>query len=179
MRTLWTPTLAWLGAVSAALLFAVASPSETSVMGKVPSPTTHRFGQPGQAPDRVLAVVGFDRSQRGEIKSWINGLRLCEEQAIPWIRMAVLRDPGNEAGRRAAEQRLMQSQSKREGVRMVPIFTDRDTFAREAGLSGRDHASVLVINRDGQVLAKAEGQFDPARADALREALRTPQAPLP
>lgn len=178
-KTLWTPTLAWLGAVSAALLLAFASPSKTTLMGKVPSPATQRVGQAGQAPDRVLALVGFDRSQRGEIKSWVDGLRLCEEQAIPWIRMAVLRDPGSEAARRAAEQRLLQSHSARQGARMVPIFTDRDAFAREAGLSGRDHASVLVINREGQVLAKAEGQYDPARADALRQALLAPDAPLP
>jgi hypothetical protein len=178
-RTLWTPTLAWLGAVTAAFLLAFASPSKTTLMGKVPSPATQRLGQPGQGSGRVLALVGFDRSQRGEIKSWVDGLRLCEEQAIPWIRMAVLRDPGDEAARRAAEQRLLQSHSARQSARMVPVFTDRDAFAREAGLSGRDHASVLVLDRDGQVLAKAEGQFDPARADALRHALLAPEAALP
>jgi len=182
-RTLWTPTLAWLAAVSGALVLALVTPSESTLMGRLPVPATQRLGLPGPASDRVLAFVGFDRSQGREIKSWIAGLRLCKQQAIPWIRMAVLRDPGTEAARRTAEQRLRQMHP-REGARMVPVFADRDRFVREAGLAGRDHASVLVVSRDGQVLAKAEGQFDPARADALRQTLlerdaRSPQAPLP
>jgi hypothetical protein len=172
-KTLLTPTLAWVAAAGGALMLAVAAPSETTMMGRVPSPASHRFGAPGQVPaDRLLAFVGFERSQRGEINSWIQGLGLCEpEQAIPWIKMPVLKDPGDDAGRRAVERRLLDTHSAKQGARVVPVFTDRDRFIREAGLSGRDHASVLVISRDGQVLAKAEGRFDPDRATALRQTL--------
>jgi hypothetical protein len=180
-RTLWTPTLAWIGAAAGALVLAVAAPSETSMMGRLPTPAAQRIVHVGQLPaDRVLALVGFERSQRGEIKSWIQGLQLCQEQAIPWIRMAILKDPGDEAGRRAVEQRLQDSHGPRQAARLVPVFTDSERFIREAGLSGRDHASVLVLSRDGQVLAKAEGQYDSARATALRETLLAPEtAPAP
>jgi hypothetical protein len=177
-RTLWTPTIAWIGAVAGALMLAVASPSENSMMGRLPSPAAQRIVHVGQLPaDRVLALVGFERSQRGEIKSWVQGLQLCQEQAIPWIRMAILKDPGNDEGRRAVERRLQDAHGTREGgPRVVPVFTDRDRFIREAGLTGRDHASVLVLSRDGQVLAKAEGEYDAARATALRETLLAPEA---
>ena len=171
--TLWTPTLAWLAAIGGALMLAFVTPSENTMMGRVPSPAAHRFGAPGQLPaDRLLAFVGFERSHRGEINTWIQGLGLCEpEQAIPWIKMPVLKDPGDESARRAVERRLLETHSARQGARVVPVFTDRDRFIREAGLSGREHASVLVINRDGQVLAKAEGRFDQDRAKALRQTL--------
>lgn len=180
-RTLWTPTLAWVAAAGGALVLAFASPSETTMMGRVPSPAAQRLGAPGQgSPDRVLAFVGFSRSQRPEINSWIRGLGLCEEEsaAIPWIKMPVLTDPGDEAARRAVEQRLVETHGPRQSARLVPVFTDRDRFVREAGLSGREHASVLVLNRDGQVLAKAEGQFDADRATALRQTLLGPDASL-
>jgi hypothetical protein len=172
-RTLWTPTLAWIAAVAGALVLALAAPSETSMMGRLPMPAAQRIVHVGQLPaERVLALVGFERSQRAEIKSWVQGLQLCQEQAIPWIRMAILKDPGDDAGRRAVERRLQDAHGTRDGAsRVVPVFTDRDRFIREAGLSGRDHASVLVLSRDGQVLAKAEGQYDAARATALRETL--------
>jgi len=175
-QTLWTPTLAWLAAATGALMLAVAAPSETSMMGRLPTPAAQRLGPPAVPSARVLALVGFDRSHRAEINSWIEGLRLHEDAAIPWIKMPVLDDPGDEASRRAVEGRIRATHDL-PAQRIVPVFTDRNEFIRAAGLSGREHASVLVLDRDGQVLARAEGQFDPARATALRETLLLP-APL-
>ncbi|HWI83550.1 hypothetical protein [Ramlibacter sp.] len=178
---LWTPTLAWLAAAMGALMLAVVTPSETNLMGRLPSPAAQRLGQPaGPHTDRVLALVGFDRSHRGEINSWIRGLRLDQDDAINWVKMPVLNDPGTEDERRAVEGRIRAShRGTPQGSRVVPVFIDRDQFIRAAGLSGMAHASVLVIDRDGQVLARAEGQYDPDRASALRETLRLPPAPGP
>lgn len=172
-QTLWTPTLAWLAAATGALVLAGVAPSETSMMGRLPSLAIQRLGPPGLPSDRVLALVGFDRSHRGEINSWIEGLRLHHDRSIPWVKMPVLEDPGNEAARQAMEGRLRATHDL-PAQRLVPVFTDRDQFIRAAGLSGGDHASVLVLDRNGQVLARAEGQFDSARATAIRETLLEP-----
>lgn len=169
-QTLWTPTVAWLAAAMGALILAGVTPSETTMMGRLPSGAVQRLGPPGVPSDRVLALVGFDRSHRGEINSWIEGLRLHEDRSIPWVKMPVLDDPGNEAARQAMEGRIRANHDL-PAQRLVPVFTDRGQFIRAAGLSGGDHASVLVLDRDGQVLARAEGQFDPARATAIRETL--------
>lgn len=176
-QTLWTPTLAWLAAATGALILAGVAPSETSMMGRLPSRAVQRLGPPASAPsDRVLALVGFDRSHRGEINSWIDGLRLHEDRSIPWVKMPVLDDPGDEATRQAMEGRIRATHDL-PPQRLVPVFTDRDQFIRGAGLSGGDHASVLVLDRNGQVLARAEGQFDSARATAIRETLLLPSPP--
>ena len=55
--------------------------------------------------------------------------------------------------------------------RLVPVFTDRDAFMRATGLPGNEHAWVLVLDREGKVLARAEGGFDQDKAQALRETL--------
>ena len=47
----------------------------------------------------------------------------------------------------------------------------RATSSAPPGSRARDHASVLVLNREGRVLARAEGQYDPDKAQALRETL--------
>ncbi len=167
--TLLTPTLAWLAAAAGALLLAGVAPSENGMMGRLPSRALPRL-EPPVASDRVLALVGFDRSHRGEINSWIEGLRLHEDRTIPWVKMSVLDDPGDEAARQALAGRLRATHDL-PAQRLVPVFTDRGQFVRAAGLSGPEHASVLVLDRDGQVLARAEGRFDPARATALRETL--------
>jgi hypothetical protein len=177
-QTSWTPTFAWLAAVSAAVALALVAPSESKLMGRVPTLTAKRLDQQlvvlphGLAADRTLALVAFNRGQRAEIESWIEGLHLERDASIPWIRMPVLNDPGNEDARNAIEIRLLArhtSDSARE--RLVPVFTNREAFIRAAGLSSADHASVLVLDRDGRVLARAEGLYNEAKAQALRETL--------
>lgn len=168
----WGPTLAWLAAVVAALALALATPSESNVMGRLPSPTAQQLLQRQLSGGRTLALVGFDKNQRLEIHSWIDGLQLHREPQIPWVKMPVLKDPGSQDARSAIESRLAAGQaSANPRVPVVPVFTDQKDFIRAAGLSGMDHASVLVLNRDGKVLARAEGRYDPDRAQALRETL--------
>jgi hypothetical protein len=177
-RTIWTPTLAWLAAVTGALALAFVAPDEASLMGRVPSVTAKRLDQQrlvlpqGLPADRTLALVAFDRSHRGEIDSWIQGLRLDRDSTIPWFKMPVLKDPGTEGGRGDIENKLLARHPREsDRSRLVPIFTDREAFVRAAGLSGTEHAWVLVLNREGKVLARAEGHFDEGKAQALRETL--------
>ncbi|AMO25379.1 hypothetical protein GCM10027034_42160 [Ramlibacter solisilvae] len=177
-RTIWTPTLSWLAAVSVALALALAAPSETNVMGRLPTLFAKRLDQqqvvlPHQLPaERTLALVAFTRHQRAEIDSWIQGLRLDQDTSIPWFRMSVVNDPGSESARTAIENKLLaRHPSESERSRLVPVFTDRQAFARAAGISGTERASILVLDRQGKVLARAEGKYDEAKAQALRETL--------
>ena len=177
-RTIWTPTLAWLAAASVALMLALAAPSETNVMGRLPSLTAKRLDQQrlvlpqGLAAGRTLALVAFNHNQRAEIQSWITGLGLDRDPSISWFKMPVLDDPGNENARNAIEIKLLaRHPSESARSRLVPVFTDREAFIRAAGLSGADHASVLILDREGTVLARAEGLFDQDKARALRETL--------
>jgi len=170
--------VAWLGAVSVAIVLAVVAPNETNVMGQVPAVTAKRLDQQrivmpqGLAADRTLALVAYTRNQRPEIDSWIEGLNLNKDSAISWIRMPVINDPGDDNQRLAIENRMLERHTTQtDRARLVPIFTNRDAFIRAAGISGVEHASVLVLNREGKVLARAEGHFDEDKAQALRETL--------
>lgn len=177
-RTNWTPTLAWLGAVSAALLLALAAPSESNFLGRLPTLTAKRLDQQrvvlpqGLQADRTLALVGFNRTHGAEIQSWIRGFRLDQDPTIAWFKMPVLNDPGTEQARNQVENILLaRHPAETDRSRLVPVFTNREAFLRAAGLSGMEHAWVLVLNRDGKVLARAEGEFDEDKAQALRETL--------
>ncbi|MRD46785.1 hypothetical protein GHT07_05830 [Caenimonas koreensis DSM 17982] len=170
--------MAWLAAVTAALALAFVGPSETVVMGQVPVITTKRLDQQhivvpqGLTAERTLALVAYTRLQRPEIDSWIEGLRLNTDPTIPWVRMPVINDPGDDDKRLAIETSLLERhKTQPERARLVPVFTNREAFIRAAGISGSEHASVLVLNREGKVLARAEGHFDEDKAQALRETL--------
>jgi hypothetical protein len=178
MKPIWIQTLAWLAAVAAALALAFAAPSESSVMGRLPSVNATRLdlrpvSVPGDLSHRpTLALVAFARTQRAEIDSWIHGLRLHQDPSITWLKMPVLNDPGSPRERDAAIERMQQRHPKEaDRARLLPLFTDRDAFVRNAGLSGIEHAGILVVARDGRVLARVEGHFDEDKAQALRETL--------
>lgn len=178
MKSIWLNTLAWGLAVALALALAFAAPSESTVMGKLPSLMAKRLDQQplplpqGLPSERTLALIAFSKHQQPEVESWINGLQLRHDPAINWVRMPVLQDPGHAQGRSAIENRLLAryaSQGERE--RMVPVFTDRAAFIRAAGLGGPHNAYAVVLNRNGDVLARAEGLFNEGKASALRETL--------
>ena len=183
MKTVWLNTLAWVGAIFAAMILAFATPTSSSVMGRLPSvmvtrPDQQTISLQANLPaDRTLALIGFDRSHRADLDSWIAGLGLTGSTAIPWIRMPVLNDPGDPASRRALEERLRDRYANDPSrASVLPVITDRAAFTRSAGLAGANKAYVVVINRQGDVLARVEGEFTKEKAQTLRETLADDQA---
>jgi len=179
MKTTWTSSLAWVAIALVAVMLAMAAPHESSVMGRLPLLTGQRIDhQPVALPqglpaDRTLALVTFHRDHRKDAESWINGLKLRSNPSISWVRMPVLNDPGDAAARGAAENRLlMRYATAPDRLNLLPVFTDRAAFIQSAGLAGPDRAYALVVNRNGEVLARVAGQFDETKAEALRETLQ-------
>jgi hypothetical protein len=178
MKTIWIQVIAWLAAVTVALLLAFAAPNESTLMGRMPALNAKRLNQQpialpeGLPAGRTLALVAFHRGHRDEIESWIKGMELREDGPIQWLRIPVLDDPGSESARTDIEKRILARHSAPvDQSRLVPVFTNREAFIRAAGLSSSDHAWVLVIGRDGQVLARAEGEYSEEKGQALRQTL--------
>ena len=179
MKTIWTSTLAWVGIALAALMFAIAAPQDGSVMGRLPElkaqwanrqPTVFPQGLPA---DRTLALVTFHRDHRKDAESWINGLQLRDDPSIAWVRMPVINDPKDPVLRSEVETRLLSRYaSDAERRNLHPVFTDRAAFVQSTGLGNAEQAHVLVVNRDGEVLARVSGQYDEAKAQALLQTLR-------
>lgn len=186
MKPGWIDTLAWAGAATVALMLALVFPSDTTVMGRLPEFTATRLDQQplelprGLPAERTLLLVTFNRTQRPLIEGWITGMQLPGHPGIHWLRMPVIEDrAGDPAARNTAENRLlMRYPGALERAHMVPLFTHREAFARAAGLTGIDQPAVLVLNRRGEVLARAEGAFDPYKAAALRQTLQEGERPL-
>jgi hypothetical protein len=127
----------------------------------------------GLPSDRTLALITFQRGQHAQVESWIEGLNLRNDASITWMRMPVVNDPGTLTGRSAVENKLLKHYpADTERARLVPVFTDRASFVRAAGLNGTDQVYAVVVNRQGEVLARVEGQFDADKAQTLRETLQ-------
>ncbi len=170
---------AWTAAVSAAVGLAIATPTESSVMGEIPGFVAQTLTQksvaiPGGLPqDRTLALIGFTKAHHAQLQGWIDGLDLNRDSSIAWMRMPVIDDPGTSEGRHAVENKLLRSfPQESERARLLPAFVDRARFVRAAGLRSTDQAYAVVLNRQGEVLARAEGNFDRDKGERLRETLQ-------
>jgi hypothetical protein len=176
-NTIWSIS-AWLLAAGLAFALAFASPTESRVMGEImPVVSRTLTEQPVSVPydlpqNRTLALVTFKRSQSEQAESWIQGLNLRGDPSIAWLRMPVIHDPGTVQGREEVKARLLgYYPGTDERARFVPVFVDRSSFTRAAGLSDTDRAYALVLNRQGDVLARVEGAYSASKARALRETL--------
>ena len=180
-RTTMT-SLAWVAAAGAGVGFAAWYPTETTVMGQMPAHSTQTLTRKpvslpeGLPSDRTLALVTFNRNQRAQADSWIEGLNLKNDPSINWVRIPVLGEKDTPAGRTDAENRLLNSYTaEAERAKMLPMFVDKAAFARATGLKNTEQSYAIVMNRQGEVLARVEGPFDAGKALTLRETL-TPLA---
>ena len=178
MKRITTTILIWLAVVAAGIGFAIMHPNESRVMGQLPAQATQSLSRapvslPQDLPsDRTLALVTFNRDQRSQADSWIEGLNLKNDSSISWVRIPVLNDPGTAEGRSDAKNRLLERYTaEAERTRMLPMFMDKAAFARSTGLTSIEQSYAVVLNRQGDVLARVEGPFDATKAQTLRETL--------
>ena len=168
----------WLAVAAIGVGFAMFYPNESRVMGQLPAHATQSLTRTpvslpeGLPSDRTLALVTFNRNQRSQVDSWIEGLNLKNDSSISWVRIPVLSDPGTADGRSDAEKRLLERYTaNEERTRMLPMFMDKAAFARSTGLTNIEQSYAVVLNRQGDVLARVEGPFDANKAQTLRETL--------
>lgn len=177
-RTTTVTTLAWVAAAGAGVGFAVWYPTESSVMGQLPAHSTQSLNRTpislpeGLPSDRTLALVTFNRDQRAQADSWIEGLNLKNDASISWVRIPVLGEPNTPNARGDAETRLLgRYTADIERAKMLPMFMNREAFAHATGLKNTGKGYAVVFNRQGEVLARIEGPFDADKAQTLRETL--------
>jgi hypothetical protein len=171
----------WVGAASAAVALGLLAPSENGLMGQLPplAATAHdhrSLSLPEQLPaERTLALLVFKPDQKEEARSWIEGMGLRKDPSIPWLKMRVV--PA-EAGPVALtmDSSAQPARAMPAGLRpdrLLSVATDTSRLVQSMGLFNTEHAQVVVLGRDGQVLAKAQGAFDEDKARALLETLRS------
>ena len=176
-RTIAT-ALAWVAAAGAGVALSVWYPTESSVMGQMPAHSTQSLSRTpvtvpeGLPSDRTLALVTFHRDQRSQADSWIQGMNLKNDPSISWVRIPVLGEPETPNARSDAEKRLLgRYTTDMERAKMLPMFVDKASFARATGLNNIGQAYAVVLNLQGEVLARVEGPFNVDKAQLLRETL--------
>jgi hypothetical protein len=119
---------------------------------------------------RALLLIGFRHNDHAALDAWRAGLGLSSRET-DWFEIPVI-GVGNPM------VRAMIQGGMRNGVtapadrsRFAPAFADATAIAQQLGVD-RSEPAAVVIDRNGHVLARASGAFDPARAAALMQVLR-------
>jgi len=160
----------------------VALTSEAADVNAVPHfPTVNGKdlnGKPWKAPthfpaERTLVILGFEQEQQAAIDTWTAGMALSQPgNTVPWIEMPVIDEPGMvmrwiiDTGM----QRGIAGEDARSHV--WTAYTDRKAFLRSCRIDSVNDIHVLVVTRDGAILAMESGRHTDAAAARLLTALR-------
>jgi hypothetical protein len=125
----------------------------------------------GLPAERTLVMLGFEFDHQKVMDEWLDKMNLRQEQR-PWVQLhAVGRGYGWLSSFINSRKRpYFPDAYQRE--RVVPVYTDVKAFIAAMGLPESQKAVYLVVvKRDGRVMAVAQGSYEAGQADNLRAAL--------
>ena len=134
-------------------------------------------GKPWKAPadfpaDRTLVILGYEQEQQAAIDTWTAGMGLTQPaNTLPWIEMPVIDEPGV-VMRWIIDTGMQRGIPDREVRGHVwTAYTDRKKFLASCGIDSMLEIHVLVVARDGRILALEKGRHTEAAAARLRKVM--------
>lgn len=132
-------------------------------------------GLPGK---KTLVLIGFDEPQQVLIDSWIKGMKLeTSGSSVSWVEMPLIENPGMfmrwfiDTGMRGGiRDKAMRS-------RVWTAYTDKKAFLKSCGINTTETITVLVVERDGKILASETGSFTVAGSYRLLQVLKAKDEP--
>jgi hypothetical protein len=128
---------------------------------------------------RNLLLVAFQREQQQQVDTWLREMRRFEE-LDPEFRFYEL--PTIQSPNRLV--RWFIDTGMRRGIpdlkarsRTITLYIDKQPFLKVLGITDENRIYCFLVNRSGQVLWRAEGGFDEAKAVSLRERLQSLMKP--
>ena len=118
-------------------------------------------------------LFAFKREQQNSIDSWIDGLGLrAPESKIAWIEIPLLQKSWKLL-RSWIDQRMKRGITDYDLRGHVwTIYTNRDSFLKDIGLTSANSIYALVVRKDGTVLSSAFGEYASSAGEIVLKALQ-------
>lgn len=125
-----------------------------------------------------LVLIAFQRWQQSQVDTWLPFARQLEEThpGVRYYELPTIR-PLNVLARTFIDQGM------RSGIpdpvareRTITLYLDKHAFRQALQLPHEDHIYALLLDRQGQILWRAEGAFTPGKGAALEAALKEGQS---
>jgi len=124
--------------------------------------------------ERNLVLIAFQQWQQSQVDTWIPFARQLEE-TDPELRYYELPT----IQRRNSLTRTFINEGMRAGIpdpvareRTITLYLDKRAFREALQLPGEDDIHVLLLDRQGRILWRAEGAFTGEKGESLTAALR-------
>jgi hypothetical protein len=125
------------------------------------------------AGERNLVVIAFQRQQQKDVDTWLDTRKRFEtiDPALRYYELPTLArlnvfarwfiDNGMRGGIPSHEQR----------ARTITLYLDKEPFRAALGLGDESSIYVLLLDREGNILWRSQGNFDESKAQSLEQAL--------
>jgi hypothetical protein len=128
---------------------------------------------------RNLLLVAFQREQQQQVDTWLREMKRFEEMdpEFRYYELPTIQSPNRLV-------RWFIDTGMRRGIpdpkarsRTITLYIDKQPFLKALGITDENRIHCFLVNRSGQVLWRAEGGFDDAKAVSLRECLQNLMKP--
>jgi hypothetical protein len=128
---------------------------------------------------RNLLLVAFQRDQQQQVDTWLREMKRFEklDPEFRYYELPIIQSPNRlvrwfiDTGMR----RGIPDQKARS--RTITLYIDKQPFLKALGIADENRIYGFLVNRSGQVLWRAQGRFDDAKAVSLRECLQSLMKP--
>lgn len=126
------------------------------------------------AGERNLVLIAFQRGQQKDVDTWLREMKQFEEadSALRYYELPVIShlnaftrwciNNGMRGGVSTHEQR----------ERTITLFLDKEPFRTVLGLPDEKRIYALLLDREGNVIWRAEGTYDQAKGSSLMQTLQ-------
>jgi len=122
--------------------------------------------------EKTLAIIAFGKDQQPNIDTWVQGLNL-KNSTEAWVELPVI-NPGITFVRNFIDGGMrMNVRDEVMRNRIITLYTDRVLFLKSMGLPQKTESIfVVIVTRQGKVLASVEGDYSEEKAAVLNVAFK-------
>jgi len=123
--------------------------------------------------DRNLVLIAFERQQQKDVDTWLHEMKRFEDldPAFRYYELPTIERPN-------PFMRWFIDSGMRHGIpdhkareRTITLYLDKKVFCDALLITDQKKIYAFLIDRSGKVMWKAEGDFDAAKRESLRDAL--------
>jgi hypothetical protein len=128
---------------------------------------------------RNLLLVAFQREQQQQVDTWLREMKHFEglDPEFRYYELPTIQSP-NRLVRWFIDTGMRRGiPDKKARSRTITLYIDKKPFLKALGITDESRIYCFLVNRSGQVLWRAEGEFDDSKAVSLRQYIQSLMKP--